>query len=90
MSKDEAIQTIIEILKEMERAISEEANITAKTVPIGALKCFDSLASVAATIDCLVRFDLESDVQSLFIDKDRALSVEEAADKLVEISKHNK
>ncbi len=94
MSKDDAIKIVIEVIKGIAECFGEEdVEITPKTMPIGGIKCFDSLTCLVATADCLERCNLESKEQSLFVGKSahgpRALTIEKAADKLVEISEKN-
>ncbi len=94
MSKDEAIKIVIEVIKSIAECFGEEdVKVTAGTMPIGGIKCFDSLTCVVATADCLERCNLESNVQSLFVGKNAqgpcALTIEKAADKLIEISEKN-
>jgi len=96
MNKEEILKIIISVLQEIEKNLgNEKTEITSRTRPIGDLAEFDSLTSITATIDCLECLKLNSDIQSLFVGNDSqgnpcALTVDEAADLLVEISTKTK
>jgi acyl carrier protein len=92
MTKDKAIEVIIAVLKEIAEVLCEEddVKIDVDTRPIADLGGFDSLAGVSATVDCLVYFKMENDMTSLFVEKNNALTIGAAADRLVALSNKRK
>lgn len=93
MDKNEVIDTLMSILREHGKSLGdEETEITIHTRPIGGILGFDSLAGVTATIECFERLKCNCDTMiSLFVGNDsqglpHALTIKEAADKLMDIA----
>jgi hypothetical protein len=95
MSKDEALKGIKSVLEEISDGLDgKKQEVTLQTRPIGDLIGFDSMMGVVATISCFEKFNLKVDLPSIFVGKDTnnnpcALTVEQVADRLVEISQKN-
>lgn len=73
MRHDEVARELIGVLRGFQEDVSEDAGeITEDTQPIGDLAGFDSLAGIAATVQCLTHFGLadREDVQNLFVGED--------------------
>lgn len=93
MEKDTVVKKLIEIIQEVQSAIDDEKPvITGGTRPVGGLACFDSLVGACVTGECKEKFNLKQDIQSLFVGSDSkgilyALSVDEIADRIIELSK---
>ncbi len=94
MKRKEVIEALIEILKEVQKAIGEEPEeINEKTRPIGGIGFFDSLVGIAVTFRCFERFGIEDDgeFESLFHGNNKkgapcAFTVGEVADRIMSLT----
>ena len=93
LTKEKVLETLMNILQKIQEDIVDVPEIIqGNTVPIGDLCYFDSLVSVEVTSQCLETFgfnDLPS-FPSLFIDKDKALTVDQVADRILTLQLTNK
>jgi len=90
MKREEVLKKLITILTEIQVEAGDELeNIEEATIPIGGIKCFDSLRGVYATVRCLEEFDIDEGqkIVSFFEGKHNnipcALTVGEIADKII-------
>lgn len=91
LTRERVLDALITVIQEIQQDIAEEPErISEETVPIGNLNNFDSLASVEATVDVLVRLGFEVDefpsYPSLFIKQQEALSVGQVADRILRLN----
>jgi hypothetical protein len=93
ITREKVIQVLVNALLEAQQDVVDSPEvITENTRPIGDLKDFDSLTSVAVTLYCLsaLEFDLPS-FPSLFISKhDDSLTVGEVADRIMKLKKDDR
>lgn len=61
----------------------EVVNLTSESSPLLDMPGFDSLNGVEATVDALSRLDLELDVINIFADDNKALTIREAANRIL-------
>jgi hypothetical protein len=61
----------------------EVVNLTSESSPLLDMPGFDSLNGVEATVDALSRLDLELDVINIFADDNKALTIREAAKRIL-------
>lgn len=89
LTHKEILDILISVLKEIqENVVDEPEPIDEKTVPIGDLCDFDSLASVEATVDVFnaLGFKDNPPFPSIFIGKDnKALSLRQVADYIIKL-----
>jgi hypothetical protein len=94
MSHDDILEILIKALQEAQQDIvDEQEEITESTRPIGDLKYFDSLTSVAVTVHCIAALDWKDppSFPSLFLRKTgEALTVGEVADRIMSLIKKKK
>jgi acyl carrier protein len=91
MKKEQAIEMIISILKQVQADLGEEPEeITPTTVPIGGIQGFDSLVGVVVTVSIAQAFDLPDDekLDKLFLKNDPQkgptfFNVSQIADKIL-------
>lgn len=91
LSREKVLDELTTVLQEIQLdAVEDIERITEDTVPIGDLSNFDSLASVDATVSILVAlgfgFDEFPSCPSLFINKQRALTVGQVADRILRLN----
>ncbi len=87
--------TIEKLLSDTVRALQELSGrehvaITARTRPVLDVPGFDSLNGVEATIEVLGQLGLETDFNNIFVEEDKALSISQAAKRLVKSVQSNK
>jgi hypothetical protein len=91
LNREKVLQVVVEALTEAQYEIDDSnTKIIESTRPIGDLKYFDSLASVAVTVHCLDSLGYKEPLKlpSLFIDKDgNALTVGDVVDIILQLFK---
>jgi hypothetical protein len=88
---EESIVTQSEVEKMLIDVVCEIQNLSGRTaVPVSGLTCpildvpgFDSLNGVEATIEAIDRLNQELDYNNVFVDNDKALTIREAATRLL-------
>lgn len=91
MNRAKVLQVVVKALTEAQYEIDDSnTKIIESTRPIGDLKYFDSLASVAVTVHCLDSLGYRDPLKfpSLFIDKDgNALTVGDVVSRILQLFK---
>lgn len=91
ISREDILEILINALQEAQQDIvDEQEEITESTRPIGDLKYFDSLTSVAVTVHCAAALDWKDppSFPTLFLRKPGvALTVDEVADRIMALIK---
>lgn len=92
LTREKAVETLISVLYEWQLdMVDEPEEINESTNPITDLKNFDSLASVSITVHSFdaLGFDIDDEppFPSLFVKKNRALTVGEAANRIIKFNK---
>ncbi len=92
LTREKVVEILIEVLVEAQQDMDDEPeDVQEKTNPIDDLKGFDSLASVLATVHCFhaIGYDVEGEqpFSSLFVEKNEALTVGEAADRIMKFNR---
>ena len=91
LTRKKVLDVLVTVLQEIQKDIvGVPERISEETVPIGNLNDFDSLASVEATVDILVRLGFEIDefpsYPSLFIKQHNALNVGQVVDRILRLN----
>ena len=89
LNRREILDVLIKVLQKIQQTIVEEPEpISEKTIPIGDLCEFDSLASVEATVNAFDALNLKHSptCPSIFISKDnKALTLGQIADRILKL-----
>lgn len=84
MNKEEIEQMLINVVRELQELSGREmAEISVGTRPTEDIPGFDSLNCVEATIDAASRLGKEVNFNNIFFDDNKALSIQEAAVRLL-------
>ncbi len=80
MKLEDLESLLIEVASNLQKMSGRETvSLTAESSPLLDMPGFDSLNGVEATVDVLSKLDLELDVINIFADDNKALTIREAA-----------
>jgi len=84
MKLEDIENLLIEVASDLQKMSGREAvKLTSESSPLLDLPGFDSLNGVEATVDALSKLDLELDVINIFADDNKALTIREAATRIL-------
>lgn len=84
MTQAEIESMLIAVVCEIQQVSGRKSVVvTASTCPVMDVPGFDSLNGVEATVEALERLKTEIDVNNVFIDNDRPLTIRDAASQLL-------
>lgn len=83
MIQTEIEQMLIAVVCDIQRLSGREAvPVSVATCPIYDMPGFDSLNGVEATVDALGRLGLDLEFNNVFVEQDKALTIQQAAARL--------
>ena len=84
MKQTDVEKMLIEIVSDLQKSSGREVvKVTPKTRPFVDMPDFDSLNGVEATVDILDKLGLDLSFNNVFAENDKALSISEAAARLM-------